>query len=841
MRATSVFTRTLAHLAAVLIALATIAAAQQPSPAANESRADSILKQMTREEKIDYIGGYDSFYIRAIPRLHLPAIKMSDGPLGVRNYGLATAYPAGIALAATWDTDVVHRVGESIGREARGRGVHIMLGPGVNIYRAPMAGRDFEYYGEDPFLASRMAVAWIEGVQRQGVMATVKHFAANNQEYDRHNVSSDVDERTLREIYLPAFEAAVREAHVGAIMDSYNPLNGVHATENAHLNIDIAKKDWGFQGLIMSDWDATYDGVAAANGGLDLEMPSGKFMNRATLLPAVRDGRVSEPTIDDKVRRILREEIRFGFLDREQQDLSIPNWNQQARAIAAQAAQESMVLLKNDGPLLPLQVKKVRKIAVIGPDAHPAVTQGGGSAHVNPITSVSFLQGIGNYVGNRAQVYYSPGEPDLRAALSETQFSNGAGEAGFKGEYFNNADLEGTPALTRTDRRIDFRWPNSYAPDAPEDFSVRWTGSFHAAEGGEYRAWLQGEHLFRLYVDNKLVVDRWSGGETTHQKSVVAPLTLPSGDHNIRLEEHSTRRGWLSADNPSIAFALLPVADIVPAEAVKQAAAADVAIVCVGFDRYSESEGFDRTFALPGFQDDLIRGIAAANKNTVVVLTAGGSVDMTRWLDRVPALIHAWYPGQEGGSVLAKILFGDVSPSGRLPATLERRWEDNPVHDSYYPQSDKQLKYSEGVFVGYRGYERSGVKPLFPFGFGLSYTTFRYSNLAITPASMSGDGPVEVSFEVTNTGGREGADVAQVYVGDTHSHVPRPMKELKGFARVELKPGQTRRVTVKLDRRSLSYYDVPRRQWTAEPGSFDVLVGRSVDDIVLRGTLRLEK
>lgn len=831
----------LRRIAILFVALTVAVAAQQPSPADVEKRVDSILTQMTLEEKIDYIGGYDSFYIRAIPRLHLPAIKMSDGPLGVRNYGLATAYPAGIALAATWDPDLVRHVGESIGREARGRGVHIMLGPGVNIYRAPMAGRDFEYYGEDPFLASRMAVSWIDGVQSQGVIATVKHFAGNNQEYDRHNVSSDIDERTLREIYLPAFEAAVREAHVGAIMNSYNLLNGVHATQNQHLNIDIAKKDWGFQGIIMSDWDATYDGVAAANGGLDLEMPSGKFMNRATLLPAVRDGRVSEATIDDKIRRILREEIRFGFLDREQQDLSIPNWNEQARRVALQAAQESMTLLKNEGALLPLEKSKVRKIAVIGPDAHPAVTQGGGSAHVNPITSVSVLQGIGNYVGGNTQVYFSPGEPDLRSAVAETQFT-ADGQPGLKGEYFNNADLAGAPALTRTDRRINFHWANGYAANAPQDFSVRWTGTFQAANAGEYRAWLEGEHLFRLYVDDKLVIDRWSGGETTHQTSAVAPLTLTAGDHTIRLEEHSTPRGWLSNDEtPSIAFALLPVADVVPADALKLAASADVAVVSVGFNQHSESEGFDRTFALPGFQDDLVRAVAAANPHTIVVLTAGGNVDMSRWLDRVPVLVHAWYPGQEGGTALAQLLFGDIDPSGRLPVSFERRWEDNPVHDSYYPQSDKQLKYSEGVFVGYRGYEHSHIKPEFPFGFGLSYTSFRYSNLAVTPATMSGDGPVEVSFDVTNTGSRKGADVAEVYVGDTHSHVPRPPEELKGFARVELGPGETRHVIVKLDRRSLSYYDVPRHQWTAEPGSFDILVGRSSEDIVLRGKLALEK
>ncbi len=828
------------HIGLTLLLLVCAAAAQQ-APVDVEKRVDSILSQMTLEEKIDYIGGVDSFYVRAVPRLKLPAIKMADGPLGVRNYGLSTAYPGGTAIAATWDTDLARRVGESIGREARGRGVHIMLGPGVNIYRAPMGGRDFEYYGEDPYLTSRLAVAWINGVQSQGVMATVKHFAANNQEYDRHNVSSEVDERTLREIYLPAFEAAVREAHVAAIMDSYNPINGVHATQNAHLNVDIAKHDWGFDGLIMSDWDATYDGVAAVKHGLDLEMPSGKFMNRATLLPAVRDGRVSEAEIDDHVRRILRQAIRFGFFDHEQQDLSIPNWNQQARSIALQAAQESMVLLKNANDLLPLTKASIHNIAVIGPDAHPAVTQGGGSAHVNPITSISFVQGIANAVGDGAKVFFSTGEPELGPSVSQTHFSTAAsgGEDGLKAEYFNNLNLEGPPALTRTDRRINFHWPNGYAPGSSTDFSVRWNGYFNAPSAGEYRVWLVGEHLFRVFVDDKPVIDRWSGGETARTNNLVAPITLSAGPHAVRLEEHSTRRGWLATDSPSIAMAIVRAEDVVPADTLKIAAAADVAVVCVGFDRRSESEAFDRTFALPGFQDDLIRAIASANKNTIVVLTAGGNVDMTRWLDRVPALVHAWYPGQEGGTALAGLLFGDFSPSGRLPASFERRWEDNPVHDSYYPQSDKRVEYKEGLFLGYRYFDRATVKPAFPFGFGLSYTTFQYSNLAITPQTTS-DGKVTVSFSVTNTGKRAGTDVAQLYVSDRHSHVPRPVKELKGFARVSLQPGQTNPVTITIDRRALSYYDVSRKDWTAEPGSFEVLIGRSSADIELRGSFTLQ-
>src|ERR1700723_833938 len=305
--------RTLSFLYLLSLVLApSFASAEQPSTSQIDDRAQAILKKMTLEEKIDYIGGSDWFYIRAVPRLGLPAFKMADGPIGVRNYGPSTTYAAGIALAASWDTDLAGQVGTMIGKDARARGVHIMLGPGVNIYRAPMNGRNFEYFGEDPFLASRITVAYIKGVQEQGVSSTVKHYMGNNTEEDRHNTSSDMEERTMREIYLPAFEAAVKEAHVGAIMNSYNLVNGVHATQNDIINNQLAKKEWGFDGIIMSDWDATYDGVAAANGGLDLEMPSGKFMNRTTLVPAVNSGRVSQAAIDDKVRRILRTAIRFG-------------------------------------------------------------------------------------------------------------------------------------------------------------------------------------------------------------------------------------------------------------------------------------------------------------------------------------------------------------------------------------------------------------------------------------------------------------------------------------------------------------------------------------------------
>src|SRR5207302_846712 len=619
-----------------------------------------LLKQLTLEQKIDLISGVDDFYIRDIKQIGLPRLKMADGPFGVRNYGPATTF-GGIGLAATWDPDLMQRMGAVIGQDARARGVHFMLGPGVNIYLAPMCGRNFEYFGEDPFLASRTAVAYINGLQSQGVSATIKHFMGNNQEFLRHDADSVIDERTMREIYLPTFEAAVKEAHVGAIMDSYNLTNGQHMTQNGYLNNEVVKKEWGFDGIIMSDWDSTYDGVAAANGGLDLEMPSGKFMNRATLLPAVRSGRVSEATIDDKVRRILRTAIRFGWLDREQTDLSIPVLNMEGRKVALDGARSAMVLLKNDGNLLPLDKSKIKSVAVIGPDAYPAQVVGGGSAGVRPFAAISYLEGIAQYLGDQAKTYYARGIQSLGEMADATSFTtdDGGEQAGLTVEFFNN------PSLSVSQARL--------------------------------------------------------------------PIT--AGSHKIRFE-YFVHGSW---GGPSVKVGIIRPNTVVQDAAKDLASRADAVVVAVGFDPDSESEGGDRTFQLPPAQDELIREIAAVNRNTIVVITSGGAVDMNAWLEHVPALFEAWYPGQEGGTALAQLLFGEYSPSGKLPVNFERRWEDNAVHDSYYPKGgEKKSVYTEGVFLGYRHFDRTGIKPLLPFGYGLSYTSFAYQNLKLSPSADQG-------------------------------------------------------------------------------------------------------
>ena len=822
----------------VLLFVAQFCMAQAtPSKTGVEKRVDSILSQMTQEEKIELMGGINDFYTRPIPRLGILALTMSDGPMGVHDYGLTTAYPAGIGLAASWDVDLARRVGMAMGKDARARGVHFILAPGMNIYRAPMNGRNFEYFGEDPFLAGRIAVSVIKGIQGERVIATAKHFAGNNSEFARTTLSSDIDERTLREIYLPAFEAAVKEGNVGAVMDAYNLVNGVYMTENNHLNNEILKKEWGFDGILMSDWGATHDGIAAANGGLDLEMPSPTFMNSATLLPALRDGRVSVTTLDDKVRRILRKAIEFGFFDQAQADSDMPLFSQEGRQVALQEARGSMVLLKNSGNILPLNDSKLKTIAVIGPDAYPAVISGGGSAETKPFNSVSYLEGISNRLGTKAKVLYAVDTPPLDEVFENSEFFTApGGESGLKGEYFSNQALQGIPALVRTDQHVHFDWgEGSFAPDQPVDhFSIRWTGYFVPKTAGDYKFFTSADDGVRLYIGDQLAIDDWLPHSQTMDTYA---RHLDAGQaYKIRLEYFE------DVGSAIVGLGVTRAEAYIGRETKALAAKADAVIICVGFDPKTEGEGSDRTFQLPGGQDELIQQISAVNKNTIVVLTAGGNVDMTQWIDNVQAVLHTWYPGQEGGTALAQILFGDYSPSGKLPASFERRPQDNSTFHSYYPGKDeKRVQYSEGVFLGYRHFDRSETKPLFAFGYGLSYTTFGYGKLEVTPSTGNLSEPISVSFDVKNTGNRAAAEVAELYVGDSHASVPRPIKELKAFAKVNLKPGETRRVTLTLDRRAFSFYDVKKKAWSAESGDFTILVGSSSDNIQLRSKFILTR
>ncbi len=818
-------------------------APQRLTPVEIDRLADALLAKLTLEQKIKLIGGHDGMFTYAMPQIGLPALKMSDGPLGVRTWGPTTGYAAGIALAASWDTALARRIGVSLGRDARARGVNFLLGPGVDIYREPMNGRNFEYFGEDPYLASRIAVKYIEGVQSQDVVATIKHYALNNSEYDRHNENSIVDERTLHEIYLCTYEAAVKEAHVGAVMDSYNLVDGEHATQNKMLDTAILKKQWGFRGILMSDWGATYDGIAAANAGLDLEMPFARFMNAETLLPAIQAGKVPMATIDDKVRRILRVAIKFGFLNHDQTDLKIPLYDQRSRQVALESAEESVVLLKNEGHLLPLARNRIHSIALIGPDAYPAEASGGGSAHVTPFNAVSYLTGLSDALAQQVTVYWSQGVRDLPSIFGEGGYSQSSftvdeagAHPGLHEERFTGGSFTGTPTRVRTVMHVNSFGGNQFAPPSPVRQAYRWTGYYTPKVSGLQRfiAAAVGGDGYTLYVNGKQVLQA-----LPHRAEGQSPqwvdLDLPAG------QPASIRFDYVpQTSRIRVGFGVIPAEQMLLPDVKKIAAQADVAIVSVGFDPATESEGHDRTWRLPIGQDDLIRAVAAANPHTIVIVTSGGSVETRGWLDRIPALIEGWYGGSEAGTALAKILFG-LNTFGKLPISWERREQDNPCYQNYYEEpGTHNVVYREGIFLGYRYYDHSAVRPLFPFGFGLSYTTFAFSHLRVKPAQTRADQPITVSFDVTNTGQLAGDEVAQVYVGDPSASVPRPVKELKGFERITLNPGQTKRISVTLNRRALAYWDVKSHGWKVDPGKFMVYVGDSSENVPLQAVLQVK-
>ncbi|MGA3027789.1 MAG: glycoside hydrolase family 3 C-terminal domain-containing protein [Bryobacteraceae bacterium] len=707
-------------LAALAAPLITAVQAQETPPYRNprlgvEQRVDDLLARMTLEEKVDMVSGGGWMESKANARLGIPALKMADGPVGVRNwYGpsavtmkansplptiTSTAFPAGVALGATWDPELLREVGKAIGDEARALGRDMMLGPGVNIVRAPLAGRNFEMYGEDPYLSSRLVVGYIQGMQSEGIIATVKHFAANNQEYERQTIDAKIDQRALREIYLPAFRAAVQEAGVWAVMSAYNKLNGHWCAENSWLLTDVLKKEWGFKGLVVSDWKGTHSTAETANAGLDLEMPGVDSIRRYTaagvpqnpgdvgsrgamltpekLLPLVRSGEVKEAAIDDKVRRLLRVMFANGLFENPKPGGGEVDTPAQ-RALARKAAGEGIVLLKNAGDVLPLLPEKVRSIAVVGPNAAVARTGGGGSSSVKTTYAISPLDAVRERAGAAIQV--------------------------------------------------------SYAQSLPE--------------------------------------------------------------------------------------------------AVELAAKADVALVFAGDSAEVEREGRDReSMDLPAGQDEMIEAVAKANAHTVVVLNVGAPVPM-RWVQQVPAVVNAWFPGEEGGHAVADVLFGDVNPSGKLPETFPRKLEDSPAW-GHYPGKDGMVEYAEGIYVGYRYFDKKNIEPLFCFGHGLSYTKFEYSDLKVSPR--------EVSLKVRNSGSRDGAEVVQLYIRQVAPGVDRPVKELKAFRRVELRRGEARPISFPLDRSALAYYDPARKEWVTESGAYEVLVGASSRDIRVRGAFELTK
>jgi beta-glucosidase len=799
--------------------------------AAIEQRVSELLGRLTLEEKLRLLGGQPQRGATfAVERLGIPEFKMSDGPMGVHWWcSHATAYPALFCAAAAWDRQLWWRLGQSLGRDARARGVHILLAPGVNLYRSPLCGRNFEYVGEDPYLAAEAAVGFIHGVQSQAVSCTVKHFAVNFQEYDRHHVSSDLDDRTLHEMYLPAFEAAIKQAGVGALMTAYNLVNGCHCSEHAVLLRDILKGRWAFDGIVMSDWISTYSAEQAANAGLDLEMPTAQWLNAEQLVPLLESGKVSIEVIDDKLRRLLRLGVCFGWLDHEQLDSSIPLDDPRSKAIALEVARSGIVLLKNDG-LLPLDVARIQTLAVLGPYAHPAVFTGGGSAYTQPFETTSVLDGLQQLLGSSVRILHGSGpEPNPeRAIFSASCFRSDLG-AGLRGEYFNNGDLSGEPALVRLDEHLDFTWgPSAPTPEITvENYSARWRGTIQPSVTGRHWFYSRShDSEYRVTLDGCPVIDTWNSernGLHTHE------VILEAGrSYAVEVVWKKTRYwggmqlGWENVDHRGLEIA----------ECVALAAQADAAVVCVGFDNVSEGEGFDRAFSMNEQLERLVREVAKVQTKTVVVLTAGGNLEMASWIEPIKAVLFAGFPGQEGGRAIAEILLGLVNPSGKLPATFEKQLEDRSSFDCYHDNDgDKRVQLRDGIFTGYRHADRHAIDPLFPFGFGLSYTAFAYEQLQLAQSEIPAGASLEVQVAIRNVGARRGAEVVQLYVHDREASVTRPPQELKAFAKVELEPGELRWVTLTLDPRAFAFYDVARKDWVIEPGEFELRVGSSSRDV----------
>jgi beta-glucosidase len=816
----------------------TVTAAAGPTPCPSQTppqclspldeQVEAWLAALTLDEKIALVAG-TGFDTVGVPRLNLPTLRMTDGPVGVR-VGQATAFAAGVLLAATFDPPLAERVGAAIARETKGHGRNVILGPGVNIARTALNGRNFEYFGEDPELAARTAVAYIRGVQSQGVVATVKHFAVNNHETDRMTVSAEIGPRALHEIYLPAFEAAVKQAGVWAVMCAYNRINGVYACEHPGLLDDTLRREWGFRGGVMSDWGANHSVAPAIRAGLDLEMPKGDFFTPAAIRAALDKKTITSAQLDERVRRQLRV-VAALHLDDDATSHPEAIDTLEHRALNREVARAGFVLLKNHADFLPLDRTKLRRIAVVGPRGG-LVDGGGGSAHVSATHKVPLVDALRAALGSKVRVDFAPGEitPDGLEPIPASVLSPPEGHQGhgLLGEYFVGTERQGVPKLVRVDATVDFHWElASPAPGLPDDkFSIRWTGKLTPAKSGLYALALRSDDGSRLYVDGKLLIDDWGDHPPTLK---LAEIELVGGKaYDIRLDYFEGIVGasvellWQRADKDPMG----KVAEV--------ARGADVVIAAVGDGMGDETEGGDRTsLALPGRQNEIVRAAAAVNPKVVVVTTTGAAIAMP-WLDKVQAVLHAWFPGQEGGAALADVLLGEISPSGKLPVSFPKRVEDEPGFASF-PGTDGKVEYKEDILVGYRWYDTRKIEPLFPFGYGLSYTTFAYRDLTVS--TWDPERGVSVRLKVKNTGKRQGADVVQIYVHPDTATTLRPEQELRAFTKVSLAPGEEREVILKLPVRAFAWFDPNRPQreaWRIDRGSYEIRAASSSRDIRLR-------
>lgn len=814
-----------------------------------EERVEELLRQMTLREKVMLLSGKDAWHTHPINRLGIPSLTMTDGPHGVRAsqpeagrvVNPATSFPTGVSMAASWNPELINQVGQALADETRALGCDILLGPCVNIVRTPLAGRNFESYSEDPYLAGKIGTAYVQGVQSKNIGTSLKHFACNNQEFERFRGSSEVDERTLREIYLSQFEMIVKEAKPWTVMCSYNRINGIYASENYYLLSEILKGEWGYEGVVVSDWGANHTIVESVEAGLDIEMPGPAKYYGNLLVDAVNTWQIDEADIDKAVRRILHLIMKSGKMDQPSIFQAGALNTKEHQELARKLAEEAITLLKNESDLLPLDLSKVSSIAVLGPNAADYPVSGGGSSCLEPPYRISPLEGLTKKCQGKVTLSYEQGCDnfvDLPTLKGNRLLPEDGEGIGLTGRYFNNVNLSGKPVMERKDARMDFWWfgqgPTSKLKN---QFSVIWSGKIIPEKPGPHTFGLSSTGKSRLYLDGKLII----GVNTEENPDEFENQTIEyffddTHPHDIRIEFIRLPSQNIGHLRVMFAYTPKPEEDERFDRAVELAKKSDIAIIFAGMPENYETEGSDRPdMKLPGRQDELIRAVALANPNTIVVLNCGAPVELP-WIDLVPAVLEAYYPGMEGGNAIASILLGEVNPSGKLPITFPKYYEDNPTYGNY--PGSKQVFYGEGIFVGYRYFDYKKVEPLFPFGHGLSYTKFEYSDLHLPDSATIGD-EIMVSVKVKNTGKYAGKDIIQLYISDKESSLIRPLKELKGFKKVDLKSGEEKIVEFTINQRDLSFYNPYLGQWIAEPGEFEILIGSSSRDIRQRGTFNL--
>ncbi|MEM1436844.1 MAG: glycoside hydrolase family 3 C-terminal domain-containing protein [Pseudomonadota bacterium] len=819
------------------------------------ARIDALVAELSLAEKVALMSGDSTWTTPALPERGIPAQKLCDGPNAARGDAMrgvaAASFPVGSAMASSWNPGLVERIGTALAEEAKTKGVSVLLGPTINLQRHPLGGRNFECYSEDPLLTGRIACAFIRGVQSQGVAACAKHFVANEAEVERHSISSVVDERSLRELYLRPFEMAVRDADVWTVMSAYNRINGRFASSHEPLLLDLLKREWGFAGYVVSDWGAALETVDNALAGLDLEMPGPPRTRGERLITAVADGTVPAGMIDDCVRRLLRVTARtVGLCEPDALPVSAPERAEdrpEHRALAREAAAAGMVLLRNEHNVLPLPAQGLSSLAVIGPNAHPGQIQGGGSSQVFAHYQVSPLDGLRARVDDVRYALGASNNKYLPVPGQERCWLPDADRNGLALRLFAGPEPAGEPVVSRSlSARVS---PWGFIPlglpgreDSPFDdsgsFSATLEFDYEPEQSAVYDLGLQSAGLARLYVNDRLLIDNWSSQQPGDaffghgSTEVRGSYRCEAAERiRIRIEFQSQSNRFIQGVRYGIApQTASPEALLAQAEAT--ARAADACVLIVGSNSDWETEGNDRAdMDLPGRQNELIERVLAANPRTVVVMNSGGAMTMP-WFERAPAVLQAWLPGQEFGNALADVLFGDWNPSGRLAQTFPRSRADSPA-DPFFHNADGEMHYSEALSMGYRGFAESNRQPLAPFGFGLSYTTFELTDPQIELDPQSRGARIAVTLE--NTGQRSGRETVQVYLSDRTAAVAQPPLKLAAFAQAELAPGARRRIELTVPAREFAYWHEGRQRFEVPAGDFELSIGTSVAERPHRG------